>query len=77
MVVMARNIEKQLRDAVRRSDLNMFQLSKQAEVRYASIHRFVVYDQGLTLRSAAKLAELLDLELRPARGKTGSPRKSR
>ena len=68
---MSRSIEQQLRNAARRSGLSMLQLSKRARLPYASIHNFVANDQGLSLRSAAKLAKVLALELQPVQHSTG------
>ena len=62
---MSKNIELQLRKAARQSGLSMLQLSKRAKMPYASVHNFVANDQGLSLRSAAKLAAVLALELQP------------
>jgi len=62
-----KNIEEQLRDAARRSGLSMLQLAERSGLRYGSVHRFMARGRSLSLTSAVKLAELLQLELRPVR----------
>ncbi len=64
---MARNIEQQLRDATRQSGLSILALSKRSGVPYSAMHRFVTGAGCVGLRSAAKLAKVLGLELRPVR----------
>ena len=59
------NIEKQLLDTAVGSDLNMFELSKRSQVPYSAVHGFITGGRRLSLRSAAKLAKVLKLELRP------------
>lgn len=61
------NIEEQLLDAAQASGLSMLQLSKRASIPYSGIHAFMNGNRSLTLRTAARLARLLNLELRPAR----------
>ncbi len=60
-------ILEQLREAARRSGLSMLRLSEQSGLRYMSVHRFVAGRKGVTIDSAARLAEALGLEvvLRP------------
>ena len=60
-------IDQQLRAAVRRCGLSIRQISLRADIPYAAVHRFVVNDRGVTLKTAAKLATLLGLELCPIR----------
>ncbi len=60
-------IDKQLREAARASGLSMKAISERAGIPYAAVHGFVARDRGLTLATAAKLAALLGLELRPVR----------
>lgn len=59
------SIEKQLREAAQDSGLSIRQMSLQASIPYAAVHGFVWYDRGVTLTTAAKLASLLGLELKP------------
>ncbi len=61
------DIEGQLKDAAKRSGLSVNALALQSGLNYAIVHGFVKADRQITLRSAAKLARLLGLELRPAR----------
>ena len=63
-MAMAKDIERQLKDATHRSELNMLALSKRSGVPYSAVHGFVTGDRAITLRSAAKLARVLGLELR-------------
>ena len=64
---MSVDIERQLRDAARRSGLSMYRLSKESGVAYAGLHGFLTGDRRLSLRVAARLATALGLELRPVR----------
>ncbi len=64
---MNRNLEQQLREEARRSGLNMLTLSKRASLGYAIVHGFLTGDRVISIRSAAKLAAVLGLELRPVR----------
>jgi plasmid maintenance system antidote protein VapI len=59
------DIERQLRDAAKRSGSSIKQLAGKSDIPYSALHRFLVNDRGITLRSAAKLARVLGLELRP------------
>ena len=63
------DIETQLQDAARKSGLSMYALSKQSGVRYSAMHGFLTGDRRISLRSAAQLAAVLGLELRPVRRK--------
>ena len=60
-----RDIEQQLRDTARKSELNMLALSKRSGVPYSAVHGFLTANRRLSLRSAAKLARVFGLELRP------------
>lgn len=57
----------QLRAAFTESELSRFAWSKRAGVSYAIVFHFVAGDRTVTLDTASKLAEVLGLELRPAR----------
>jgi transcriptional regulator with XRE-family HTH domain len=61
------NIEKQLREACRASGLSMKRLAVRSGLFYQSVHGFMASNRSLSLGSAAKLAEVLGLELRPVR----------
>ena len=58
------DIERQLRQAAKGSGMSVKALANKAQLAYASAHRFVNGD-GLTLKSAARLARVLGLELVP------------
>ena len=60
---MSMNIERQLLDEATRSGLTMAELSRRSKVPYSAVHGFLTDDRRLSLRSAAKLAQALGLEL--------------
>lgn len=65
---MSKTIEDQLRQAARNSGLSMKAMSDRTGIPYAAVHRFVTGSEaGITLKTAAKLATLLGLGLRPVR----------
>ena len=70
------NIEDQLRAAIRNSDVTRYRLAKLSGVSEGQLSRFVM-DKGdprhrtLTLPSAARIAEVLGLELRPMKRQKG------
>ena len=59
------DIERRLKRAVLESDLSRYQLAKISGVSEAQLSFFVNGKRTLTLPVAAKLAEVLNLELRP------------
>lgn len=63
----AKNIETTLLDTARGCGWTLAELARQAELPYSAVHGFVRTDRRITLRSAAKLAAALGLELRPKR----------
>ena len=63
------DLDKQLRQAIRRSGMTRKQIADRAGVSYAIIHDFVSGKRGMTLRTASKVASLLGLELREVRRK--------
>ena len=77
------NIEECLRTAVRalgtarpgrkkgRTPMTRYQLAKLSGVSEGQLVRFVRGDRTITLASAAKLAEVLGLELRPKKKQKG------
>jgi len=67
------DIERQLRRAVEESPLTQYQLAKASGIDKGILSRFIRGERTITLATAARLAEALDLELRPAK----PPRKSR
>lgn len=54
-----------LRKAAKDSGQTAYALAKGADLDRAAVVRFLNGDRGLNLDSAAKLADYLDLELRP------------
>ena len=53
-----------LREAIKDSGLNITQLGELSEVDKGQISRFVNEERTLTLESAEKIAEVLELELK-------------
>ncbi len=62
---MKHDIELELRKAARRSEMSMLALAREADIGYAAVHGFLTGDRRISLRSAAKLARVLNLELKP------------
>ena len=65
----APDIEKQLREAILASGVSRYRLAKTTGVSDGVLCNFVNGHRSLTLRTAAKLAKALGLELRETRGK--------
>jgi len=61
------DIESEMRRVARTSGFSMLKISREANIPYAAVHRFVAGSGGITLATAAKLAKLLGLELRRVR----------
>lgn len=61
------DLADQLRSAFKKSGMSRFELARRAGISYSIIHRFVAADRDVTLRTASRLADVLDLELRPKR----------
>jgi plasmid maintenance system antidote protein VapI len=59
------DIERRLKRAVLESDMSRYQIAKISGVSEAQLSFFVNGKRSLTLPVAAKLAEVLGLELRP------------
>jgi hypothetical protein len=51
-------------------DLTPYAIGKMAGVNASMIHRFLHRERGLTLRTAARLCDALELELTPRAGST-------
>ena len=62
---MKMTIEHQLRAAVNKSGLSILQIAKRSETGYQSAWGFIHETQDINLRTAARIAEILNLELRP------------
>ena len=58
-----KDIEKTMLEEIEKSDMSIYELSKLSGVSQASLSLFVNGKRGLSLRSGAKLAEALGLEL--------------
>jgi len=67
------DIQEQLRRAIEESPVTQYRLAKVSGIDKGILSRFIRGERTITLATAARLAEALDLELRPAR----QPRKSR
>ena len=59
-----KNISDQLRDAIRKSGLTHYRIAKDAGMKPEQISRFVAGERTVTLDTAARIAEVLRLELR-------------
>ncbi len=61
-----------LRNAIERDPRTLYRLAKDAELRYSVVHRFATEERtAVGLVTAAKLCDVLGLELRPAKRKRG------
>lgn len=56
---------RQAIEAAQAADVSLYRIAKDSGVDYAALLRFTSGQRGLNLDSAAKLAEFLNLELRP------------
>ena len=63
------DIEMQLRDAILGSGMSRYEIARQAGVTNSQLSLFLSGQRSLTLTSAAKIAQVLRLELRPVRRK--------
>jgi plasmid maintenance system antidote protein VapI len=59
------NMVAVLRDAMVRHEQSLYGIAKSSGVEYSALLRFRAGERGLTLETAAKLADYLGLELRP------------
>lgn len=66
---MSMNIADQLRNAAKASGLSVLQMSKRADVPYQGVHGLLNSNRDIRLSTAAKLATLFSLELRPVKAK--------
>jgi len=64
---MAKSIEAQLREAILKSRMSRYRISKRSGVTNSQLSLFVNGERSLTLTSAAKVALVLGLELRQVR----------
>ena len=61
------DIETQLRQTARKCGKSMKKLADESGLAYATVHGFVRDEKTITLANAARLAEVLGLELRPVK----------
>ena len=73
MVGKRADIEDQLRRAIEESPVTQYKLAKISGIDKGILSRFIRGERTITLTTAARLAEALDLELRPSE----QPKKSR
>ncbi len=59
------DIEEQLRQAIIKGDISRYRLSQLSGVDNAVLSNFVNRKRSITMTTAAKLAKVLELELRP------------
>ena len=66
-------LSDQLRQAIDDSGMSRYAICKAAGMDQVNMSRFMARKVGLTLETAERIAELLDLELvqRPAKGRKG------
>ena len=64
-----KDIETQLRMAIESSEMSRYKISQLSGISEASLSLFVNRKRTLTLESAAKIAQVLNLELKPTGGK--------
>ncbi len=57
------HLDKQIRAAFKRSGLTIYRLAKKSGVSQPVVSRFVNGRRGITLATASKLVNVLDLEL--------------
>jgi len=69
MVRKRADIEEQLRRAVEESDMSLVQLAERSGVNKGILSRFLRRERSMTLGTAARLAEVLGLELRRTRSR--------
>ena len=61
------DIEKQLKQAIGRSQMSRYRIAKESGLTESQLSYFVSGKRTLTLPAAARLAEVLNLELTPKR----------
>jgi len=65
---MSKEIERQLREAIIKSKISLYELMQKSGVDSGTLSRFVKGERTLTLPVASKIARVLNLELREAEG---------
>lgn len=61
------DMTEQLRQAIRDSELRPAEIAREAGIGYASMYDFLNGKKGLSLTVAARIAKVLNLELRPVK----------
>jgi len=63
------DIENQLKQAIKESKMSRYKIAKESGLSESQLSYFVNGKRSVTLPTAAKLAEVLGLELRPVKHK--------
>ncbi len=66
---MSKDIEKKLREAIIKSKISRYKISQLSGIGEAQLSLFVNSKRTLTLTSAAKVAKVLGLDLKPIKKK--------
>ncbi|MFA5865657.1 MAG: helix-turn-helix transcriptional regulator [Phycisphaerae bacterium] len=61
------DIEKQLKDAIKNSGLTRYQIAKASQVHEGVLSRFVHGKREIGIKTAAKIAKVLNLKLKKKR----------
>jgi transcriptional regulator with XRE-family HTH domain len=65
------DIEQQLKNALKKSDMTMYQIAKISGLSNAQLSYFINGKRSISLPTAAKLVKILELELAPIVKKFG------
>ncbi|MCC7291440.1 MAG: helix-turn-helix transcriptional regulator [Phycisphaerales bacterium] len=65
------NLIGSLKTAARKSGMSMNEISRRTGLAYQIVHGFLKGERDIAISSAVKLADVLDLELRPKATKGG------
>ena len=72
-----KDIEVQLREAIVGSEMSCYEIAKRTEMANSQLSLFINGHRSLTLTSAAKVARVLGLELRPIKTERKTLKKKR
>jgi plasmid maintenance system antidote protein VapI len=72
-----KDIEVQLREAIVGSEMSCYEIAKRTEMANSQLSLFINGHRSLTLTSAAKVARVLGLELRPIKTERKALKKKR
>lgn len=67
MTPKARSIVEQLQQAIKRSSETQYAIAQATGVSQSVLNRFINGERGISLETAAKLCQYLDLDLAPRR----------